>query len=85
MVQKKRRSAIQHTKAVIEEVDRLLEANAIREVYYPDWLSNTVVVLKKNGKWRVCVNFTSLNRACPNDSFPLPRLDKLVDATARYQ
>lgn len=56
---------MQHVDAVIEGVKRLLEAGAIREVFYPRWLSNTVVVKKKNGKWRVCVNFTDLNKACP--------------------
>lgn len=85
MVQKKRRSAISHTDAVIEEVNRLLEADPIREVYYPEWLSNTVVVKTKNGKRRVCVDFTNLNKACPKDNFPLPRIDQLVDATAGYK
>ncbi|KAH7862454.1 hypothetical protein Vadar_005027 [Vaccinium darrowii] len=85
VVQKARRSAPQHADAVIEEVERLLEADAIREVSYPDWLANTVVVKKKNGKWRVCVDFTSLNKACPKDSFPLPRIDQLVDATSGYE
>ncbi|XP_058181244.1 uncharacterized protein LOC131299682 [Rhododendron vialii] len=51
---------------------------------YPEWLSNTVVVKKKNGKWHVCVDFTDLNKGCPKDSFPLPRIDQLVDATAGY-
>ena len=49
---------------------------------YPDWLANPVVVKKKNGKWRVCVDFTDLNKACPKDSFPLPHIDRLVEATA---
>ena len=40
-----------------------------------------MVVKKKNGKWRVCVNFTDLNRACPKDRFPMPKIDQLVDAT----
>lgn len=75
VVQKARRSAPQHADALIEEVERLLEADAIREVSYPEWLANTVVVKKKNGKWRVCVDFTSLKKACPKDSFPLPRID----------
>ena len=52
-----------HGEAVEEEVDRLLENRAIQEVIYPTWLSNTVVVKKKNGKWRGCVDFTSLNKA----------------------
>ncbi|XP_059623093.1 uncharacterized protein LOC132266252 [Cornus florida] len=68
-----------------EEVDRLLEAGFIREVQYPAWLSNVVVVQKKNGKWRVCIDFTNLNKACPKDNFPLPRIDQMVDATTEYE
>lgn len=63
----------------------LLEADTIREVYYSEWLSNTIVVKKKNEKWRVCVDFTSLNKACPKDNFPLSRIDQLVDATTGYK
>uniref|UniRef100_A0A2N9GEY5 RNase H type-1 domain-containing protein n=1 Tax=Fagus sylvatica TaxID=28930 RepID=A0A2N9GEY5_FAGSY len=70
---------------VAKEVERLLEANAIRSVQYPTWLSNTVVVKKKNGKWRVCVDFTDLNRACPKDPFPLPRIDQLVDSASGHE
>ena len=70
--------------AVQKEVEKLLQAGAIRELHYPTWLSNTVVVKKKNGKWRVCVDFTSLNQACPKDPFPLPKIDQLVDATAGH-
>ena len=54
-------------------------------MYYPDWLANVVIVKKANGKWRICVDFTDLNRACPKDSFPLPWIDALVDSTARHQ
>ena len=63
------------------EVRRLREAGAIKETFYPEWLANTVVVKKKNGKWRVCVDFTDLNRACPKDPFPILKMDQLVDAT----
>jgi hypothetical protein len=63
------------------EVKRLLSAGVIREVTYQDWLANTVMVKKANGKWRMCIDFTDLNKACPNDEFPLPRIDSLVDAT----
>ena len=56
------------------------QAGAIKEVFYPEWLANTVVVRKKNGKWRVCMDFTDLNRACLKDPFPMPRIDQLVDA-----
>ena len=54
-------------------------------MYYPEWLANVVMVKKANGKWRICVNFTNLNRACLNDSYPLPRIDTLVDSTVRHQ
>jgi ribonuclease HI len=64
------------------EVKRLLSAGVIREVKYPEWLANTVMVKKANGKWRMCIDFTDLNKACPNDEFPLPRIDSLVDAAA---
>ena len=82
--QKMRWSAPVHTEAVQKEVERLLQAGAIRELNYPTWLSNTVVVKKKNGKWRVCVDFTSLNQAYPKDPFPLPKIDQLVDVTASH-
>ena len=63
---------------------KLKHVGAIKEVFYPDWLANTVVVKKKNGKWRVCVDFTDLNKACLKDPFPIPRIDQLVDATAGH-
>ena len=71
-------------KAIAEEVRKLLEAGFIQEVYYPDWLANVVMVKKSNGKWRMYINFTDPNRACPKDSYPLPRIDTLVDSTARH-
>uniref|UniRef100_A0A2N9IQL1 Reverse transcriptase domain-containing protein n=1 Tax=Fagus sylvatica TaxID=28930 RepID=A0A2N9IQL1_FAGSY len=85
VVQKGRRISPLHLEAVCEEVNRLVEARAIREILYPTWLSNTVVVKKKNGKWRVCIDFTDLNKACPKDPFPLPKIDQLVDATSGHQ
>ena len=51
------------------EVKRLLSAGVIREVTYPEWLDNTVMVKKANGKWRMCIDFTDLNKACPKDEF----------------
>ena len=73
-----------HAEAIREEVMKLKHAGAIKEVFYPEWLANTVVVKKKNGKWRVCVDFMDLNKACLKDSFPMPRIDQLVDATAGH-
>jgi hypothetical protein len=64
------------------EVKRLLSAGVIREVTYLEWLANTVMVKKANRKWRMCIDFTDLNKACPKDEFPLPRIDSLVDAAA---
>ena len=71
----------EHAKAIRNEVTKLKQAGAIKEVFYPQWLANTVVVKKKIGKWRVCVDFTDLNKAYPKDPFPVPRIDQLVDAT----
>ena len=47
----------------------------MREVFNPEWLANVVMVKKNNGKWRMCVNFTDLNKACLKDSFLLPKID----------
>ena len=71
--------------AIKEEVQKLTLAKFIREVYYPDWLANVVMVRKANGKWRMCVDFTDLNKACPKDSYPLPHIDQLVDSTAGHK
>jgi hypothetical protein len=70
------------TEAAKAEVHRLLEANFIEPIAYPTWLANVVMVQKKSGKWRMCIDFTSLNKACPKDNFLLPRIDKIVDSTA---
>ena len=63
----------------------MLTAGFIREVYYPEWLANVALVKKANGKLRMCVDFTDLNKACPKDSFPLPRIDQLVDFTTGHK
>ena len=59
---------------------RLKQAGAIKEVFYPEWLANTVVVKKKSEKWRVCVDFMNLNKACSKNPFLMPKIDQLVDA-----
>ena len=74
-----RRSFKEHSNAIKEKVNKLKQAGAIKEVFYPEWLANTVVV-KKNEKWQVCVDFTDLNKACPKDPFPMSRIDQLMDA-----
>ena len=65
-----------------EETKKLLSAGHIREIQYPEWLANVVLVKKANGKWRMCVDFTDLNKACPKDSYPLPSIDALVDSAS---
>lgn len=85
MKQKPRRSVKLHMEAVIEEVRKLKQAEAIKEVFFLEWLFNTVVVRKKNGKWRVCVDFTDLNQSCPKDLFPVSKIDQLMDATVGHE
>ena len=63
----------------------MLEANFIKEVYYPEWLANVVMVKKAYGKWRMCVDFIDLNKTCPKDSYLLLCIDPLVDSTTRHQ
>ena len=79
-----RHSSKDHSDAIKDEVIKLKQSEAIKTVFYPEWLANTVVVKKKNGKWRVCVDFTDLNKVCPKDPFPIPQIDQLVDATISH-
>ena len=83
--QKRRSFTPERQKAINEEIGKLLQANAIREVEYPEWLANVVLVKKENGQWRLCIDFTDINRAFPKDSFPLPRIDLIVDATTSHE
>ena len=85
-IKHKRRSfAPKRQKAINEEVSKILQARAIREVDCLDWLANVVLVKKANGKWRLGIDFTDVNRACPEDNFPLPRIDLIVDATFGHE
>ena len=77
--------AQERDRAIEEEVRKLIEADFIREVHYPDWLANMEMVKKAIGKWRICVDFTDLNKECPKDSYPLPRVNVLVNSTAQHQ
>ena len=79
--QKPHQSLDIHAEVVKEEVDKLQEVRAIKEVFYLEWLANTVVVKKKNGKCRVCMDFTDPNKVCPKDPFSVLKIDQLVDAT----
>ncbi|XP_074327297.1 uncharacterized protein LOC141665218 [Apium graveolens] len=79
--QKRRPVSGERAIALKEEVDQLLEVGLIKESLYPEWLANPVLMKKPNEKWRTYGDFTDLNKACPKDSFPLPRIDQLVDVT----
>ncbi|XP_050211775.1 uncharacterized protein LOC126661936 [Mercurialis annua] len=82
--QKKRTFSLEKHIAIRDEVEKLLKAGFIRKVDYPEWLANVVLIKKSNGRWRLCIVFTDLNNACPKDSFPLPNIDQLVDATCSF-
>jgi hypothetical protein len=78
--QKLHKMVEEKVQAVKAEVQRLLDASFIGEVTYPEWLSNAMMVNKKNGKWQMCTDFMDLNKCCPKDNFPLPRINKIVDS-----
>ena len=82
-VRQRRRKFNEERQLVVrEETQKLLSAGHIREIQYPEWLANVVLVTKANGKWRMCVDFTDLNKACSKDSYPLPSIDALVDSAS---
>ena len=83
--QKVRHFHPEHHQIIHKKVDNLLRANFIREVTYPEWLANVVVVPKKWGKWQACVDYTIFNEACSKDNFPLPRIDQIVDAVVGHR
>ena len=62
----------------------LKQVRTIKEVFYPEWLANTMVAKKKIGKWHVCVDFTNLNKTCLKNPIPVPWIDRLVDATVSH-
>lgn len=76
--------SIEKCTTITKEVNHLLAVGFIREVHYPDWLSNGMLVKKPNGKWRMFVNFTDLNKTCTKDCFPLPQINLIVDSTVGH-
>jgi hypothetical protein len=80
--QKTRKQAQEKQDFIVQEIEKLQKAKLIREVAHPTWIANPVVVPKSNGSGRLCADFTSLNKACPKDPYPLPRIDQIVDSTA---
>ncbi|XP_020240077.1 uncharacterized protein LOC109818937 [Cajanus cajan] len=84
VAQKKRKVGGERAQAIKEETTKLSQAGFIREVRYSTWLANVVMVKKSNGKWRMCTDYTDLNKACPKDAYPLPHIDALVDGAAGH-
>jgi len=84
VAQKKKKMGEERRKAVEEEVRKLEGAGFIKEIKYTTWLANVVMVKKASGKWRMCTNFTDLNKACPKDAYPLPSIDRLVDGASGH-
>nr|KYP71786.1 Transposon Ty3-G Gag-Pol polyprotein [Cajanus cajan] len=82
--QKQRKIGGERREAVKAETQKLLNVGFIREIKYTTWLANVVMVKKSNGKWRMCVDYTDLNKACPKDAYPLPSIDRLVDGASGY-
>nr|KYP69080.1 Transposon Ty3-G Gag-Pol polyprotein [Cajanus cajan] len=82
--QRKRKVGGERRDAIITETQKLLNAGFIREVRYTTWLANVVLVKKNSGKWRMCVDYTDLNKACPKDSYPLLSIDRLVDGASGH-
>ncbi|KAL0349823.1 UNVERIFIED_CONTAM: hypothetical protein Sradi_4131500 [Sesamum radiatum] len=82
VTQKKRAFWNERSRAIKEEVDKLLRIDYIRPVQYPKWLANGFLVPKSNAKWRMCIDFTDLNKACPKYPYPLPFIDALIDSTS---
>jgi hypothetical protein len=80
--QKPRRQSIERQDFIRKEVRKLLDAGFIKEAHHPVWLANPVIVPKANGKLRMCIDYTSLNKACPKDLYPLPRIYQIVDSTS---
>ena len=81
--QRLRRFSAEKREAIKKELAKLLAAGFIKEVYHPEWLANPVLILKKNNnEWRMCVEYTDLNKHCPNDLFGLPCIDQVIDMTA---
>jgi hypothetical protein len=68
--QKERRYTLERHETIRVEVNKILEAGFIRPVDYPSWLANPILIEKPDGSWRMCIDYTSLNKACPKDEYP---------------
>jgi hypothetical protein len=79
--QKERRYTPERREIIRLEVNKLLEAEFIRPVDYPSWLANLILVEKPDKSWRMCIDYTSVNKVCPKDEYPLPHICQIIDST----
>jgi hypothetical protein len=79
--QKERRYTVERHETIRLEVNKLLEVGFIRPVDYPSWLANSVLVEKPDRSWHMCIDYTSLNKTCPKDEYPLPHICQIIDST----
>ncbi|MCO5601704.1 hypothetical protein L7F22_055827 [Adiantum nelumboides] len=85
VAQKLRRLGVVQQEALLTEVNKLLKAGFIYPVTNSEWVSPVVVTPKKNGKWRVCVDYKPLNAATKRDHFPLPFQDEILNEVAGHE
>nr|GEU69808.1 reverse transcriptase domain-containing protein [Tanacetum cinerariifolium] len=82
--QKKRSLAPYQNEAICKEVEELMKADILREVKYQTWVSNLVMVKKDNGKWKMCIDFIDVNKACPKDYYPLPEDNQKIESLSKF-
>lgn len=85
VAQKRQSFNIEIYAIINEEVEKLFKVGFIHVAIYPLWIANIILVRKRNEKWRVCEDYVDHNKACLKDSFPIPRIDQLVDATTGHE
>lgn len=83
--QKKRVIAKDRSEVITIEVTKLVEARILRAVFFPQWVSNLIMVKKSYGTWRMCIDFTNLNKACPKDSYPLLEIDQKIESLEGFK
>ncbi|XP_071713034.1 uncharacterized protein [Rutidosis leptorrhynchoides] len=83
--QKKRPMAPERSEWLGREVHKLVKANILRKVNYQTWVANPVLVAKSDGTWQLCIDFKDINKACPKDNYPFPKIDWKVESLAGFR
>ncbi|XP_071708672.1 uncharacterized protein [Rutidosis leptorrhynchoides] len=85
VVQKKRAMALERSEFLDNELQRLVDASIMKKVKYQTWVANPVMVKKADESWRMCVDYKDINKACPKDNYPLPKMDCKVKSLSGFQ